>query len=322
MKRLNTFVLSSVTSSLLIMPSIAYAAKSAGDVDITADPKNKKNVVVPFVFGTESIGASIGAGALFRGVGQEQASLLGAAFISTKHSYMYYFSANNYQLSHSWMLNGDGYQARFVDYDYYTGEATDNSSNENDSVEADGFEARYRLQLRYVLPLGAAEFKGAEAYYNPIRPYQGHLPWESGVTSLNFIPFYQERDLSGVKNTDLDTTWGAKVELEWDNRDDKRNPTQGSYSLATYTYAPDQGDQESWSTVELQNSHYWDLGAWDGIFDSQVFAFDFYTGISPNAGECDDGTCHQAPEYAGLRLGGLYHLRSYGSTRYTGNAAI
>lgn len=313
--------LASLAVSSLLVSHLSYAAKSPGDIDITNDPAYKKNVTVPFIFGTDSIGFAGGVGALFRGVGQPQASLLGAAFVSNKHSYAYYFSANNYQIGDHWLWYLDGYQGRFVEYDYYTGEATDNDSDENDSIEVDGMETRYRMRLKYVLPLAAGS-DGASAYYTPEREVTGHTPWESGVTSIEFQPFYKKRDLSDVRDSDLDDTWGMTLGLEWDNRNDTRNPSEGSYSLLSYTYAPEQGDVDSWQTVELQNSHYWDLGAWDGIFNQQVFAFDFYTGVSPNAGECDDGTCHQAPEYAGMRLGGLYHLRSYATARYTGNAAI
>lgn len=320
--KIRHFICSLTLTSAALLPSLSYAAKSVGDLDVVPTLSNKDRVFVPYVFGTDSLGFSAGVAGLFRGVGQEQASIFGAGFASTKGSYMLYLAANNYKLGDNWLWGMDGYLASFSDYDYYTGEATKNDSDMDDSIEADGDESRYRMRFRYVLPLAEARHKGADAYYFPERDINGHLPWESGVTSFEIEPFYHKRDLSDVRDSDLDSTWGVKLGLEWDNRDDIRSPTKGSYTSIDYTYAPEQGDVDSWSMVEFQNSQYWNLGKWDGVFNEQVFAFDFYTATSPNSGDCDDGTCHQAPEYAGIKLGGLYHLRSYSTARYTGNAAI
>ena len=277
--------------------------------------------VVPFGFISDSIGNSIGAAGLLKGVGQPQAALLGAAFVSDKGSYVTYLGGYNYQLSDRWLVDSDAYLAQFKDYNYYLGEATNNDSDFDDYVETDGRESRIQAKFRYVLPFGLGKEEAAKASYSPHRDIKGMTPWDSGVTTLGVAPFYKTRKLDDIDYDEDESTWGAIFSLDWDNRDNTRNTTRGSHTIFNYTYAPDIGNDESWSTWEFQNSQYFDIGPLGNLFNKQVIAFDFYTAGTPGWNNGSDGE-HRPPEYAGVRLGGLYRQRGFSSGRFTGRAAV
>lgn len=275
--------------------------------------------VVPFGFVSDSIGNSIGAAGLLKSAGQPQATLLGAAFVSDKGSFMTYLGGYNYQLSQRWLMNTDAYVAQFKDYNYYLGEATNNQSEFDDYIETDGLESRIRAKFRYVLPLGLGKEEAAKASYSPNRNITGMTPWNSGVTTFEVSPFYKTRKLDDVDYDEPESTWGAVFSLDWDNRDSIRNTTSGSHTTFDYTYAPVWGNENAWSTWEFQNSQFFDLGSLGNLFNKQVLAFDFYTAGTPSWEQDSD---HRPPEYAGVRLGGLYRQRGFSSGRFTGRAAI
>ena len=280
--------------------------------------------VLPFGFVSDSIGNSIGAAGVLKGVGQPQAALLGATFVSDKGSYMTSFGAYNYELNNRWLFDFDAYLGEFKDYDYYFGHATRNNSSRHESVETDGKESRLRMKFHYVLPIGLGKEQAAQASYSPLRDITGMNPIDSGVTTINFTPFYRARKLDDSDDVGFEedeSTWGVIFGLDWDNRDSVRNTTKGSHTLVNFTYAPDMGNDDYWSTWEFQNSQYFDIGSLGNIFNKQVIAFDFYTAGSPSWDKGSDGE-HRPPEYAGVRLGGLYRQRGFTSGRFTGRAAI
>ena len=296
--------------------------------DLSPDSKDKTSSwysdfkVVPFGFVSDSIGNSIGTAGLLKGAGQPQAALLGAAFVSDKGSYMTYLGGYNYQVSDSWLFNFDGYSAQFKDYDYYLGNNSSNDSHFKDSVITDGQESRLQASFRYVLPIGLGEKLGGSAGYVTTREITSANPLESGVSTLWIKPFYKSRHLDDYDDFEPESTWGIELRADWDNRDSLRNTTTGSRTQLALTYAPDIGNDNPWSTWEFQNSQFWDLGALGTLFNKQVLAFDFYTAGTPSWDNGTSGNENRPPEYAGVRLGGLYRQRAFSGGRFTGQAAI
>lgn len=278
--------------------------------------------VVPFGFLSDTIGNSIGAAGLVKGAGQPQAALLGAAFISDKGSFMTYLGGYNYQLSERWLVNFDAYSAQFKDYEYYLGPNTRNDSKFEDSIITDGQESRLQTAFRYVLPIGLGSEKGGSAGYMSTREVTSWNPLESGVSSLSVKPFFKSRHLDNNVYDEPESTWGVELKADWDNRDNLRNTTTGSRTQLSLTHAPDTGNENPWTTWEFQNSHYFDLGPLADIFNKQVVAFDFYTAGTPSWDSGTDGNEHRPPEYAGVRLGGLFRQRAFSGGRFTGRAAI
>lgn len=281
------------------------------------------SAVVPFVFSTQTLGATIGMAGLVKGVLQPNAGLVAAGLVSAKGSGISYLNYNNFQFGGSWLLGFDLYSGQYAGYDYFIGDASRNDSRFEQSVKTDGEEERYHLTLRYILPWGAAEGRGARGAMTPKRTITGSSPVSSGISTLTFEPFYHGRKLEVAEASSIpEAAWGVKLGFEWDNRNDVRNPSEGSKFNLDITHSPPHRGNSDWTMIELEQSYYLDLGAWDGVFKEQVLALDMYTADTPSWSECGGEPCHRPPEYAGVSLGGLYRLRGYSSERYHGRSAI
>ncbi|KMV29056.1 hypothetical protein AB733_19960 [Photobacterium swingsii] len=291
--------------------------------------------VVPFAFSTDSMGVSVGVAGLIKGAGQPQAAVIGAGLMSDKGTWISYFGASNYALSAEsrWLFGLELFSASYKQFEYFVGEGTSNDSSFDDAIIADAREDEHRLKARYILPIGAAKSNGLMAALRPNRPVTGSVPWESGVTSIEFRPFYKSRRFANAslfpkqpKANNSDEVYGLETRLDWDNRDNSRNPTEGSRSQFTLTVDPGSSDRASWATWEASQSWFWDIGSLGELLDQQVFAFNIYTADTPtwNQTETINGqeTYNRPPEFAANSLGGLYRLRSFQSNRYVGRSAM
>ncbi|PSV23855.1 MULTISPECIES: BamA/TamA family outer membrane protein [unclassified Photobacterium] len=326
------------------LKAVAYAAALLVSVDIyaenelldiegseTVEKTDSDIAAVPFMFSTDSMGLSIGAAGVVKKAGQPQASLLVAGLVTDKGTWMTYLGAYNYALSADsrWLFGAELYSGDYKDFNYYVGKATQNDSHLDDRIIADAQESLYQLSARYILPIGQGKHDPIQSALYPNRQLTGHTPWESGVSSIDFRPFYQSRQFA--KNTPNppsdfshnDSVWGLETRFEWNNQNNTANPTQGSKSQFKLTYAPDTSDQTSWWKWEINQSWYLNLGKLDNLFDQQVLAFNVYTADTPSWNTTDSKHgYHRPPEYAGVKLGGLYRLRSFQTGRYVGRSAI
>ncbi|MUK25369.1 hypothetical protein [Aliivibrio fischeri] len=310
---LNSFSFKSATGLALFL--ISHLAFSESDIWPTSLPET---AAVPFMYSSESLGTTIGAAGVMKGVGQPQATLFAAGLYSSKGSYLTYLSANNFQISHSWLVGANAYNASFKDMDYHLGAAGNNDSLPEQEVFTDSVEAQYHLTAQYVLPIGNGESLGARAAYQPERKIKGFNPLDSGVSSIELSPFYYSRELSDVAGwNEPESNWGMKVHFDWDNRNSVRNTTHGSRTELDFTYSPEASSQQEWWTWEFQQSAFFDLGNLGDVINKQVLALDMYIADTPSWDEQ-----HQPPEYAGIRLGGLYRLRSFGGGRFHGRSAV
>ncbi|MDG3084715.1 BamA/TamA family outer membrane protein [Vibrio hannami] len=308
-------------NKLLVVLLSFTAILSSGAVADGWPSWNHETAFVPFFYSTESMGFTLGAAGLIKGVGQDQAGLLGVGLRSEKGSYITYLSGVNYQFGDNLLVGADGYNAKYVDFDYFLGEQGNNSSEQSSATRTDGRESNYRLSLRYILPIGHAESLGAQAALHNSRDISGKTPFDSGVSTIELQPFYSSRELE-VNYNEAEETWGMALKLDWDNRNDVRNPTEGSRTSLDVTYSPEFKQDSEWVKLEFENNLYWDLGNLKDVFDKQVLAFSFYTADTPNWSDCGNDDCHRPPEYEQVALGGLYRLRSYGSNRFHGRSAI
>lgn len=87
--------------------------------------------------------------------------------------------------------------------------------------------------------LGDSLLVGGDAYTSEYKNYSYYLgdqgsSGSSGISSIEIQPFYKSRDL-GLSQPSHEATqaWGTQLMFDWDNRDDLRNPTQGSNSNLT-----------------------------------------------------------------------------------------
>tara|TARA_Y100001956_G_C4125662_1_gene189917 strand:- start:743 stop:1921 length:1179 start_codon:yes stop_codon:yes gene_type:complete len=275
----------------------------------------KDSAFLPFYFSTETLGNTFGIAGVAKGVGQPQAALFGMAMYSDKQSYVGFLSAFNFAIDEHWLFSTQMYQAQFNDSPYYIGEQGNNDSLNDDKTVTNGFEQNFQLEFKYLLPWGSIEQYGLLGAFKPNREVDFALPLYSGVSSLLFTPFYSSRDLDvGI---DVEKSSGLRISLDWDNRDNSRNPTRGSHTALDITIGSDSWQSgDVWTKWELQNSHYYALGPWGDMFDQQVIAFDFFTADTPSWNEA------LPPEQDQVRLGGLYRLRSYTGGRFHGRSAV
>ena len=326
-----------ILNSYKKIKAVALAAALLHSASAQSDDHQKDYTpdfaAVPFAFSSDSLGFAVGAAGLIKSAGQPQASLLGVGVITDKNSWITFLSANNYVLAQDsrWLFGAELYAADFNQADYYVGDGTLNDSSQDDAIIADGQEAQYRLTARYILPFGAGKSEGFMAAIKPVRTLTGSSPWTSGVSSLEFRPFYQSREFTDSTASDIGfeeptSVWGLETRFDWDNRNNTRNPTDGSRSQFSVTYSPGDSDSPEWWKWELSQSWFWDLGAFKDLIDQQVFAFNVYTGDTPswNSTQNINGKdeFNRPPEYAGTRLGGLYRLRSFQGGRYVDRSAL
>nr|WP_240478387.1 BamA/TamA family outer membrane protein [Photobacterium aquae] len=294
------------------------------------------SAVVPFIFSTDAMGLSIGMAGVLKGAGQPQAALLGAGLVTDKGTWLGYLGASNYtySLESRWLFGAELYAAEFKQFDYFLGDATGNGSSAEDKVVADASESQYRLSMRYVLPIGAGASRGVSAAFVPGRKLTGHVPWQSGVSTIELRPFYQSREFANLPMGEIapagfseaSSVWGLETRFDWDNRNNTRNPTDGSRSQFSVSVDPGGSDRPSWWKWELNQSWFWNAGPLGEVFDQQVIAFNVYTGDTPSWNQTDTVNGHEVfrrpPAYAGMRLGGLYRLRSFASGRYADRSAL
>ncbi|MDD1781546.1 BamA/TamA family outer membrane protein [Enterovibrio sp. ZSDZ35] len=290
--------------------------------------------VVPFAFSTEQMGFSAGLAGLWKGAGQPQASLFAAGLGSSTGTWLSFIAANNYALAADsrWLFGGQFYEADYKQFDYYLGNAASNDSAFDDRIKLDSREAQHHLSFRYILPLGAAESSPIRAALTPKRPVDGNAPWNSGVSSIDFRPFYKAQHLTGdgadkvSEFSDASEVWGLETRFKWDNRDSTTNPTKGSVSEFILTVDPGSDNRASWWKWEASQSWYWSLGDWEEMAKEQVFAFNIYTADTPSWNETSNingqTAYNRPPEFASVRLGGLYRLRSFQTGRYADRSAL
>ncbi|WP_229599858.1 BamA/TamA family outer membrane protein [Vibrio navarrensis] len=277
----------------------------------------------PFYYTSEGMGNALGVAGAVKHLGQSNAALFGAVAYSDRGSYFTYLAASNYQFGDYWLLGAELYQGKYVDNEYYFRRAGDNDSSRDDRAIATGEESNNRLSIRYIVPWGHAAFRGARAAFEPSRQIKGHSPARSGITSLDFQPFQTSRSVQNMPSRDSDST-GLKVQLDWDNRNDVRDPSDGYRTNVAVSYADENwGNDNRWLKYEYQANAFWDLGSWEETFEKQVLAVDFYFADTPTWFECNERfVCERPPELDQVSLGGLQRLRSFPAGRFHGRSAI
>ncbi|MDO6708096.1 hypothetical protein [Photobacterium sp. 1_MG-2023] len=293
----------------------------------------KDYAMVPFAFYTDNFGFAVGMAGVVKGAFQPQASLFGAGVKGSSGSWLTYFRGDNFRLNEQsrWLFGAEIYNADFQDTDFYLGEAADNDSTRQDALNTNAQDARYRLFARYIFPLGSATSHPLAALALK-RPLTGSTPWDSGITSLEFRPFYQCRrydDRHALPPTEFSETeevWALETRLEWDNLNHEHNPSEGSHSLLTVTADPGSSARESWWQWELSQSWFWDMGPAGDWFDQQVIAFNAYLSDVPSWNDSEqvqgETRYHRPPEFARASLGGLFRLRSYPGGRFSDRSAL
>lgn len=326
---------------LVVMFTIRPAALYA--LDILAGPDGKvapQSLSLPYAFYNENFGAAVGYVHGVVGKPQRQSSLLTTAMAGTQGSAMLFFIGRDLRLPLSQRLFLDpvasiGYFNEADVYidgnpEYSDSRAGSSSSDKNDFVTGDGWDNYFRLNFKYLLPIGRGRNHIIDVVriqnglpMKTVRPTISVNPLAGGKTYLEMRPFYRSQSVENDAVDEEIKTNGVNIGLFWNNRDFDPNPSRG-FSIRA-KLSRDFGNLDSsgsWTNVDCETDFYIPLSE-TRYFRQQVLAFSTWISYSPSWEEMPDGDIeNRPPAYIGATLGGLWKLRGYPSQRFSDKAAV
>jgi len=307
----------------------------------------KNTKFIPYAFYNDTTEAAIAGAYVAQGYIQPQVNIVTNAFYSTNSSYNFFYLIQDVQMPFNDRIFVDviGFKSEWGTIQSYrdgnlefpNDRAGSNDSDEDDFIESEGSDDLFRLDFRYLLPIGHAK-------NTPIHKYvvgkdgllvagsesggESWNPLESGRTFANVQFFNREQDLEdNHKNKAKLKTTAFSLGLEHDNTDYWRNPTYGSRQSITVTHdwGANDEDGEEWTTIEAEYAKFFSLGESESAYQ-RVFAFNAWWIDTPT---WDDSTSHNGkevfhrpPVYEGATLGGLDRQRAYPTARFNDRSAV
>ena len=309
---------------------------------IRVDPDgqfSEQTLSLPYAFYNENFGYA--AGYVYGKVGspQKQALMLATAIVGTKGG-MGFLVGRDIQMPGVDRLFLDpivsiGYfsdNEAYIDGnpDFPRQRAGSNDSSEDNYIQGDGWDNLFRLNFKYLLPIG----DGRDEIITTYKIKDGLLisepkggsslnPFKSGRSYLELRPFYRSQQ---IESDDLDTeirTNGLDFSVFCDNRDFAANPSKGFGLRAKVSR--DFGwldSSESWTNVDGQLDYYIPLELWSSLRQS-VLALNYWTSYSPTWEEhSNNEISNRPPAYTGSTLGGLWRMRGFPTQRFNDKAAV
>jgi hypothetical protein len=300
---------------------------------------SEQTLSLPYAFYNENFGFA--AGYVYGKVGspQKQATMLATAILGTKGG-MGFLVGNNIQMPRVDRLFLDplvsvGYfsdNEAFIDGnpDFPNQRAGSNHSSEDNFIQGDGWDNLFRLNFKYLLPIG----DGRDAIITTYKIKDGLLisepkggsslnPIKSGRSYLEVRPFYRSQQ---IDSDDLDAeikTNGLDFSVFCDNRDFAVNSSKGFGLRAKVSR--DFGwlnSSESWTNVDGQLDYYIPLELGSSMRQS-VLALNYWTSYSPTWEEQPNNKIsNRPPAYTGSTLGGLWRMRGFPTQRFNDKAAV
>ena len=299
---------------------------------------SQQTLSLPYAFYNENFGFA--GGFVYGKVGspQKQATLLATGIIGTKGG-MGFLVGRDLQMPRIERLFLDptvsvGYFSDNESYvdgnpDYPDERAGSNDSDKDNFVKGDGWDNFFRLNFKYLLPIG----NGRDEIITTYKIKDGLLisepkggaslnPFKSGRSYLEMRPFYRSQQIDG-DDADIEVkTNGLDFSFFWDNRDFAVNPSKG-FGLRGKA-SRDFGwfnSSDSWTNLEGELDVYFPfkMGNW---LRKGVLAFTHWTSHSPTWEEESGGKIsNRPPAYTGSTLGGLWRMRGFPSQRFNDKAA-
>ncbi len=308
------------------------------------NPKGiKERVAVPYAFPSESMGTTIGVGAMAKGYWQDQLLFAGTVLGSSDSAAVVVLGMWDYLLPGTerfffTTFGSLGYYPRQRAYTDPIGDtgipSGDNYSDEDDFIEDSGNDNWIEFKLEYVLPIGSMKNSGMANY----KLKNGLLesgasggeiwnPLKSGATVLLLRQFNRFQSYETDTGDFEGTIHPVEVGLYYNNTDFSSNPSTGSTQYISLTHDFGWGESEKeWTFLEFEASKYFSFGSSDKA-RQRVLALNFWTGNSPSWEESVDENgsivvSDNPPFNEGGRLGGFYRLRAYPNNRFNDKAVI
>ncbi len=299
---------------------------------------SEQTLSVPYAFYNENFGFA--AGYVYGKVGkpQKQAMLLATGIVGTKGG-MGFLVGRDIQIPWIDRLFLDptvsvGYFSDIESYidgnpNFRNERAGSNNSSEDNYVDGDGWDNFFRLNFKYLLPIGYGRDNVITTYkikdgllISEPKGGESFNPFKSGRTYLQLRPFYRSQQIDGSEIDKKIKTNGLDFTVFWDNRDFAANPSKG-FGLRGRA-SRDFGwfdSTNSWTNVEGELDVYFPFKMGDWLRQG-VMAFSHWTSYSPTWDEQPNGTINnRPPAYTGSTLGGLWRMRGFPAQRFNDKAA-
>ncbi len=303
----------------------------------------KERLILPYAFPSESMGTTVGVGAIAKGFWQDQLLFGGTVLGSSDSAAVAILGMWDYLLPATerfffTAVGSLGYYPRQRAYTAPLGfsdpPAGGNDSSENDFMEDSGHDNWIELKLEYVLPIGSMKNSGMATYKIEngllVSGASGGSIWnplESGATVFLLRQFNRFQDYETDKGVFDGTIHPVEIGLLYDNTDFAANPSIGSrqYFALTHDFAWGESEEE-WTFIEFEASKFLSFGSSERA-RQRVLALNLWTGDSPSIEESIDengvlNVSSNPPYNEGARLGGFYRLRAYPNNRFNDRSVI
>jgi hypothetical protein len=260
--------------------------------------RKPENLILPYLFSTESMGLNVGAGAMASGYYQDQMSI-GATAYGGAISSGVAVGVFNYQLpgTDRLYLTLNGMLGYYPEQRAYSATKTSfnpsplsgsNNSSAADYIQADGSSNWWDIKLEYSLPIGATKDKGIVDYQTRggllVSEPSGGESWNplvSGSSVLMLRGFNRYQSFEQDDNKLQGNVHAFELGLFYDNTDFYVNPSKGSKQYISISHNPSwKGMDDEWTFIEFEASRYFSLGESTSA-SQRIIALNVWTGYSP-----------------------------------------
>jgi outer membrane protein assembly factor BamA len=196
-----------------------------------------------------------------------------------------------------------------------------NESNRDNRLEGSGHDGFAEGQIRWLLPL----LDGTHNRIGNLHDRGGTAPppIRAGLIRGQAEIFTRDLSVADEGQTQSFATFGGRLNLSFDTRDNELNPTRGILLQTGVSADPGWADDgDSWWTLEGEASGFAPLPLGQSFLRRLVIGAGLWTIDTPSWDEAPDGTItHRPPPFDGAKLGGFDHLRAYSFNRFNDRAA-
>lgn len=306
------------------------------------DEKEATSFIIPYAYGSETLGFAFGLGGVNSGYLQPQGTMGWALQGSSNGSYGLYTGGVNYQMpfSERWFIDPILAISRFTEMRSYQDIFTEfgdnrsgsNGSHEDDYIENKGWDILMELKTKWLLPIGHGKDDILHTYHlrNGLLPDgkditggEAFNPLTSGRTFITLTPFYRSQEFDkDFNNVLLSASNGLQAGILWNNKDFEATPSRGEE--IEFKVKRDFGwfnSDDDWTTWEVEASKYFTLGnaSWAR---QQVLALNFWTSDTPSWSENGGVVSNRAPDFYSPKLGGFNRMRAYPFERFNDRSSI
>jgi hypothetical protein len=294
--------------------------------DISLDQTDTQRfLALPVAFYTGITDFAYGGFAVSRNYGQKGLNIFSGGYYSTNDSYGTIVGIYNYapKVFKDRIYFDVQYNTLKSTEDYMFYDENKNTPSEN-TQRIDGV-SRFQsgiFSATYVLPLNKKDKreKGVENSTNPGNSDYNNLnlnPLKTGRTKIEVSNFYDKVSIdSEVDGIFLGYTTGARVKLEFDNRDFPGSPNLGNRTFIKFSRDWGDHDRAEYTKFEVDSSHYFPLPNFK-VTRQQTLAANIYYSNMIDWDEND-----RPAWFAQSNLGGVRKLRGYQYSRFFGKSAL